>query len=106
MAGLCKFDDIVTGRCEVTGRTDHPRDFVGTWTTSSTDVKCNGQGLVRVNDTGTTDCGHHFVAVTGSSQVTNGGFGLVRVGDLVSIIEPGGGVGVVSTGSADSTCGD
>jgi uncharacterized Zn-binding protein involved in type VI secretion len=101
MAGpqICKVGDLVTGTCQV-NVPGHPRQFVGTWTTGSSNLTTGQIGVITVGDIGVTDCGHTFVAAAGSSQVSNNGIGVVRVGDPVTVV--GGGYGVAATG-ADNT---
>ena len=95
-AHVCRVGDVVVGVCEGPG-SDHPRDFTGVWCTGSDTAILDGQGVVRVGDTGTTDCGHTFQAVTGSEVGTADGQPVHRVGDLAYVLE--GGVGVSVTGS-------
>jgi uncharacterized Zn-binding protein involved in type VI secretion len=94
--GVCRVGDLVTGRCEANDN-GHPRDFTGTWITGSEDVQSDGLGVVRVGDTGITDCNHHFVAIEGNEAISANGFNVVTIGDVVHVIE--GGVGVTITGS-------
>ena len=53
--------------------------------------------VIVIGDEGVTDCGHTFVASTGSSTVLLGGVGLHRVGDEVVVV--GGGYGHSITGN-------
>lgn len=93
-SGICRIGDSCTGTCTAHR---YPRSFTGTWTTGSTSVKIGGVGVVRVGDTGVTDCGHHIVAVGGSSGIIANGIGLHRIGDSVLVLE--GGSGVTTSGS-------
>jgi uncharacterized Zn-binding protein involved in type VI secretion len=95
---VCRIGDIVTGTCN---NHTHPRSYTGTWDAGSTDVYANGISLIRKGDTGTTDCGHTFVADGGSTAVDSDGLQLQRVGDTVTVI--GGGDGISITGSLDVT---
>ena len=94
---LCRIGDQVQGTCRVNAP-GHPRAFTGTWNTGSSNITADGIGIVRVDDTGTTDCGHTFKAIEGAewSSDTNGKK-LHRVGDAVEVI--GGGEGISVTGS-------
>ena len=93
---VCRIGDHITGTCEASG-SDHPRDFIGVWTTGSDYVTADGIPVVRVGDFGVTDCGHTIQAATGSDYVTADNIPVVRVNDLTIIIE--GGHGVAVTGS-------
>lgn len=97
MTHLCRIGDSITGTCNASA-TGHPRTFMGTWTTGSTTVFADGIGVVRVGDTGITDCSHPIVANTGSAISTADGLAIVRVGDAVSL--PLGGSGNTTTGSS------
>lgn len=100
MAGVCRIGDSVTGTCRA-AVVGHPRTFTGTWSTGSSVVQANGIGVVRVGDTGITDCGHTIQATVGSSAMTADGLPVHRVGDAVIIVQ--GGSGVSSTGSPTVT---
>jgi len=97
---ICRVTDQVTGVCEADAP-GHPRAFVGTWNTGSIDCTANGLGLIRQGDTGTTDCGHPFIANGGSIDVVSNGLLIQRVGDPVTL--PLGGYGNSITGSPDVT---
>jgi uncharacterized Zn-binding protein involved in type VI secretion len=99
---VCRIGDTVVGVCEAAGP-NHPRDFVGVWSTGSDISTADGIPIVRVGDTGVTDCDHNFIAVTGSDVSTDAGLPVHRVGDIVHVIENG--VGVSTTGS-DTTSSD
>lgn len=96
MNSICRIGDIVTGTCLVS-TTGHPRSFTGTWTTGSQVVFADNIGVVRLGDSGITDCNHTFVAIAGSLYSTVEGLPLIRVGDTVEVI--GGGTGTAITGS-------
>jgi uncharacterized Zn-binding protein involved in type VI secretion len=98
--GICRIGDSVTGTCRVSAP-GHPRTFTGTWNTGSGVVECDGIGVVRENDTGTTDCGHTFKALGGVDTLSGDGLKMQRVGDAVTVV--GGGDGVSITGSSSST---
>ena len=95
--GIARIGDAVTGICNGPG---HPanRHFTGTWQVGSSTLTANGLGVVRANDTGLTDCGHHFKATGGSSVVTADGQPVHRLGDAVIVIE--GGSGTTQGGSS------
>lgn len=93
---ICRIGDTVTGTCNANAP-GHPRTFTGTWQTGSTVVKIDGLGVVRVGDSGTTDCNHNFTATTGSTVADDNGIKLHRVGDTVTVTE--GGSGTSQTGS-------
>ena len=98
---VCRVGDQCTGTCTATAP-GHPRTFTGTWTSGSGVSTADGLGLIRVGDTGVTDCSppHHIVASGGGSG-SSGGQALHRVGDAVTVTE--GGTGVSSTGSPTVT---
>jgi hypothetical protein len=93
---ICRVGDHCTGTCTV-ATTGHPRAFTGTWQTGSTVCSADGIGIVRVGDTGITDCGHTIHASGGSTIGTADGIAIHRVGDPVTIV--GGGTGTSTTGS-------
>lgn len=95
--GVARLGDTVTGTCRAPVA-NHPRTFTGTWTTCSGVCTLDGKGIIRVNDTGITDCGHHFKAITGSAKSSADGLAIHRVGDQVQVIE--GGEGTSTTGSS------
>lgn len=95
-AKVCRIGDAITGTCQANA-TGHPRTFTGVWKVGSNVIMADGIGVVRVGDTGLTDCNHTILAVAGSSIVDDRGAFLVRVGDAISIVE--GGYGVTTTGS-------
>ena len=95
---VCRIGDHCTGTCTANAP-NHPRTFTGTWQTGSGIVTADGIGIVRVGDTGITDCSppHHIVATGGSGVGGTLGVAYHRVGDAVTVTE--GGTGVSSTGS-------
>lgn len=98
---VCRVGDIVTGFCSAGGHGSN-RPFTGHWTTSfSTILSADGIQVILTGDQGITDCGHTFVASTGSNVVTVGGLALHRVGDEVVVI--GGGYGHSVTGTPEVT---
>jgi hypothetical protein len=99
---ICRVGDHCTGTCTANAP-NHPRTFLGTWTQGSDIVTADGIGIIRVGDTGVTDCNppHHIRAETGSGAGSTEGAAFHRVGDQVIVIE--GGTGVSSTGSPTST---
>lgn len=98
--GICRVGDQCTGTCTAAAP-GHPRSFIGTWTTGSPTTFVEGLPVVRIGDTGITDCGHHMVAAGNTNTFTADGIKVIRVGDAVSIVE--GGSGVTSTGSLIGT---
>ncbi len=98
---ICRVGDTVTGTCRVSA-SGHPRSFTGTWNTGSNIVICDGIGVVRQDDTGTTDCGHTFKADGGVSFLTSESRTIQRVGDTVTVIGGGEGVSVTGSGSSSS----
>ena len=102
---VCRIGDHATGTCTASAP-GHPRAFIGTWQTGSSTVTADGIGIVRVGDTGITDCpgadgGPHHIQATGGGVSGANGEALHRVGDAVEVIE--GGTGVSSTGSPTVT---
>jgi uncharacterized Zn-binding protein involved in type VI secretion len=93
MAELVQIGDLAQGICNA-----HPAPvhFTASFATGSETVSCDGIGLVRVGDTGPTDCGHTIIAIAGSEIIKADGIELVRVGDPVAVVE--GGDGVIITG--------
>lgn len=100
MPGVARVGDVVVGYCNGPG---HPanRDFTGTWVSGSPTVTADDLSVIRVGDTGVTDCGHMFYALTGSSTSTADGLEVHVVG-CVCITE-GDGVGTTVTGSETVT---
>lgn len=96
MPGVARVNDLVQGHCDGPGHAKR-RPFTGVWQTSSSLVTTDGLGIIRVGDTGVTDCGHHFTAITGSTLGTTDDIGVHRVGDMVQVNE--GGEGTTITGS-------
>lgn len=94
---ICRIGDQCTGTCQVSAP-GHPRTFTATWQTGSSDMFDGIIPLVRVGDTGITDCGHTVQATGGSSVTKNNGIPVHRVTDAVIVL--GGGFGVSITGSA------
>lgn len=101
MKQICRIGDQVTGTCRFP-RNDHPRAFTGTWDVGSGIVTCDGIGVVRQNDTGTTDCGHTFKADGGVDVLSADGLKIQRVGDTVTLLQGGEGVSVTGSGSSGS----
>lgn len=93
---VARIGDKVIGTCKAPA-SGHPRAFTGTWQTGSSLCTADGLGIVRVDDTGITDCGHQFKAIVGSDLATCEGRKIVRVGDAVQVIL--GGDGTANTGS-------
>jgi uncharacterized Zn-binding protein involved in type VI secretion len=60
-------------------------------------MTADGIGIIRVGDTGVTDCNHTIIAVSGSDVFDDRGAAVIRVGDIVQVVE--GGYGVTTTGS-------
>lgn len=100
---ICRVGDQCTGTCNGPG-SDHPRTFTGTWLTGSGNMFDGVTPIVRVGDTGITDCSHNIVAQTGSSIGSNDGIPVHRVTDLVYVVEGGSGVSI--TGSPIWSCED
>jgi len=94
--GIARVGDTVAGTCTAHGS---PRAWTGVFTSGSGGFKVDGQDAVAVNDTGNTNCGHHF-KVTGGSGVLKGAGGktIARQGDAVIVIE--GGTGTITSGSS------
>lgn len=93
---VCRVGDQAEGICQVNA-IGHPRHFVATWQVGSPYCTCDGIPIVRVGDTGITDCGHTIQAVDGAPYSSSDGLRIHRVGDPVIVI--GGGTGVSTTGS-------
>lgn len=92
---VARIGDIVTGTCWASGHDS--RAFTGLWETGSDYVKADGRYVVRIGDTGTTDCGHTFRATTGSAVLVVDGLAVHRVDDLIVVNE--GGEGSTTEGS-------
>lgn len=98
---VARTGDTVTGLCRGSGHAvDRP--FTGAWGAGSGIVKANSIGVIRVGDSGTTDCGHTFTATGGSSVATADGLRIHCVGN--SVTTEGGGTGSTTTGSPTVTC--
>jgi uncharacterized Zn-binding protein involved in type VI secretion len=100
---ICRVGDQCTGTCNA-GSSGHPRTFIGTWLTGSPDVFVDDLPVVRIGDTGITDCGHQIVATGGSTSGFANDLSIHRVGDAVTVTE--GGTGVSTTGSPTTLCED
>ncbi len=100
MTAVCRIGDTCTGTC-----TAHSRTFIGTWQTGSDILTADGIGVVRVGDTGITDCPvpHTCIATGGSDTTTVSGTGVHRVSDGVTLDT--GGTGVSISGSPYSDFG-
>lgn len=94
---VVRVGDRVEGHCNGPGH-QAGRAFFGTFTTGSPTVTLDGRGVVRVGDTGLTDCGHTFVAITGSGLCSVNGKRVHRVGDQVRT--EGDGIGTTVAGSS------
>lgn len=71
----------------------------GVYTSGSEDGFSSGVSVVRIGDTGITDCGHMVIVSTGSDTVLMDQPGIHRVGDI-GITEGG---GIVTATSGDDT---
>lgn len=82
--------DTVNGLCSGPGHAAN-LPFVGNFTSGSSTTTNNGLGVVRVGDTGVTNCGsgHHIKATTGSPINTADGLAIHRVGDIGIVVEGG-----------------
>lgn len=82
--------DTVNGLCSGPGHAPN-LPFVGNFTSGSSAIVANGFGIVRVGDTGVTNCGfgHHIKATTGSSVAIADGLAIHRVGDTGIVVEGG-----------------
>lgn len=100
MAAIAREGDVVTGVCNGPGHVAN-RPFTGVWLAGSGAVNSNSLSTIRVGDTGLTDCGHTFTAITGSDTVTADGMAVHRLGD--SVLTVGGGSGVTVSASSDIT---
>lgn len=94
---IARIGDTVEGICTAHA---HSRAWTGTIATGSSNT-CEGSGIARVDDTGDTDCGHHFKITSGSSVLSCDGKPVARVDDDVIVIE--GGSGSITTGAANAT---
>lgn len=98
---VCCVGDTVTGFCSAGGHGSN-RPFTGHWTVSKSSLLLGDSlKVIVVGDEGVTDCGHTFIASTGSSTVLINGQGLHRVGDEVVVV--GGGYGHSITGNEGIT---
>ncbi len=98
---VARLGDAVIGVCRSAAH-DNPRNWTGVFETATAGYTADGIPVVRVGDTGSTSCGHTFVAIEGSSVLTGaGGIPVVRVGDAVEVIA--GGDGTVISGSPTHT---
>jgi hypothetical protein len=93
---VCRIGDTGQGTCFLH---DPPRQFTTTFTTGSAVMFADGIAICVVGTLGTTDCGHHTRATTGSglSGATDGA--IHRVGDEGVVIEDTRGTYVAITGS-------
>lgn len=94
---VARLGDTASGTCTASSHSGS-RSWTGTFTTATAGHTADGLPVVRIGDTGVTDCGHTFIAVAGSTVFTGvDGIPVVRVGDAVNVIQ--GGSGVVTGGS-------
>ncbi len=100
MPGVARVGDLVTGLCNGPGH-DPGRPFTGAWTSGSPAVTADGLPVVRVGDTGLTDCSHVFYATTGSSKASADGYAIHLVGGLC--VTEGAGTGTTLSGSSTIT---
>lgn len=98
---VARIGDTVTGTCWAPGH--GRRAFTGLWETGSGSVKAGGLYVVRIGDTGTTDCGHTFKATTGSAVFKADGLAVHRVDDLVVVGDGGEGS---TTGGSETVSSD
>lgn len=96
MGGICRVGDNVSGICQANA-IGHPRSFIGTWVSGSSNILHGGIGVIRTGDSGITDCGHHIIASGGSLNCSGDGLSLQRIGDPITILE--GGYGTSISGS-------
>lgn len=96
MTAVARIGDTVVGYCNGPNHKKN-KEFTGVWITGSETVFADHLGVVRLNDTGVTDCGHTFIATSAAQNVNADNLGVHRVGDTV--LTEGGGVGVTVTGS-------
>jgi uncharacterized Zn-binding protein involved in type VI secretion len=78
MAGVVREDDLCSGHAGFPPRAA---------TSFSSDVKVNGKGVVRLNDTWANHCNvtcHTGTQATASSSVKVNGVGVARIGDTIS----------------------
>lgn len=97
MTGICRVGDSIIGTCNADAP-GHPRTFIGTWITGSSKISSDGINVIRVGDTGMTDCNHTIVAIGGSIDCSGEGVSLQRIDDPVIIVE--GGYGTSVSGSS------
>lgn len=98
---VCLVGDRVEGHCSAGGHSNN-RPFYGYWINSNSSLDYEGTSVILTGDTGVTDCGHTFVALSGSSKISCDGKSIHRVGDSVQVI--GGGTGESVTGSPFFDC--
>ena len=93
---VARVGDSVSGTC-----TAHDDDtpFTGAIVTGSGVTSVEGSPVARVDDTGTTSCGHNFIITSGSAIFFCDGKAVARVGDTISVIE--GGSGTITSGAAN-----
>lgn len=93
---IARVGDRVEGICR---HPNHgPRAFFGFWVEGTNRITLDGKDVIRVDDWGTTDCGHRFHAIEGFEFFTDiENRRLHRVGDAVLVDE--GGEGVTVSGS-------
>lgn len=91
MPGVCRVGDTCSGTCDI-GAIDCPHTYNGgTCDNGSPSVFINGKAVVRVGDTGATNCPHigSFSSTEGSSSVFVNGKAVVRIGDSISCVRCG-----------------
>lgn len=97
LLAVCRLGDTATGTCSAHGSTFN---WTGVLDNVSGKFTIEGVEAAVVGDSGTANCGHRFVIITGSPITTNvDGKAVARVTSIVEMIAPGDGGGNMTTGS-------
>ncbi len=84
-----------------------PTPFTTTFTEGNITALIDDKGVITIGAIGVTTCGHHTIAMTGSSTVEgDNSNGVHRVGDVGIVLEDNRGTYVCVSGSDDTTGGD
>lgn len=86
MPGVCRVGDTCAGICDI-GAIDCPHNYSGgTCDTGSPSVFVEGKAVVRVGDTGATNCPHsgNFKSSAGSATVFVNKIPVARIGDGIT----------------------
>lgn len=95
---VCRIGHTAEGFC--TSHNNGGRHWTGPLITGTAGFTIQGIPACVVGDIGQASCGHQFRVKTGSPITTaKDGISVARVDDVVEMVHPGNGVGILKTGS-------